>query len=248
MSSSTLKSQWLSSLQSQITDGLSASLLVRNIEHSHLATGRIICQELWPFIRELPDNISLVRNKLPLAQVRSERLELEPASKFLGQLADEERHFQGLYLKQCELAGLDSQILMADRDDATIPENALPLVHTMRHYCLSGSLSQGVEAIVAAELAASGFARVVLSSFERYFAAHEEEFGSEKIEQGLSWLRYHAKPNIRHAIWMKKMLATFEQAEQNEPSERSKNLPTPVNDILNALFRLWRCENGVNQI
>jgi hypothetical protein len=245
VSSSTLKSQWLSSLQSQISDGLDASLLVRNIEHSHLATGRIICQELWPFIKELPDNISLVRNKLPFAPFNSKHLELEPASKFLGQLADDERHFQGLYLKQCELAGLDTHILMADSDDATIPENALPLVQAMRHYCLNGSLSQGVEAIVAAELAASSFARVVLASFESYFAAHVEDFGIEKIEQGLSWLRYHAKPNIRHAIWMKKMLDAF---EQDEPAEPSKNLPAPVNDILNALFRLWRCENGVNQI
>lgn len=258
--STTLKSQWLSSLQFELSQALAQSLLVKEIDQAHLETGRTICEELWPFIRELPDNISHVRNKLlsdipnssppglPNTSKKSannsdskklalgeNKPALEPAGKFLGQLADEERLYQGLYLKQCRLAGLDPEVLLGP---IAVPPHAQPLVTAMRHWCREGSLREGIEAIVAAELAASGFARVVLDSFEGYFSANEACFGKEKVEEGLTWLRFHAKPNVRHAIWMKKML---DAVGESSPLDQSKNLPLPVSDIVNALSVLWRC-------
>lgn len=233
MSASTVKNQWLSSLQSQIAAALANSALVRDIDTAHISTGKTICQELWPFIRELPENISQVRSRLPA--------DLEPARKFLGQLADDERHYQGLYLKQCQLAGLKAEELL---ETTIIPEHSRPLVEAMRRYCSDGTVAQGVEAIVTAELAASSFARVVLASFESYFAENSATYGAENIEEGLRWLRFHAKPNIRHALWMKKMLDAF---DQENPADQSKNLPLAVTHVLDALFVLWRTSGDLVQ-
>jgi hypothetical protein len=238
------RSHWLSVFLKDLETGLRQSGWVEQVSLNEIAAGREICQELWPFIRELPANIVSVKNKLPA--------ELEAAGKFLNQLADEELHYQGLYLKQCELAGLAVDDL---KQSLEIPHAAERLILAMRRYCQDGTVLEGIQAVVAAELAATYFARLVLEAFEVYFARHKEKYGEENIEVGLTWLRLHAKTNMRHALWMKRMLDGVEGDADNstkvadsegnaesdgQAEEQSKKLPPAVEEVLNAVFELWR--------
>ena len=209
--------------------GLIQSSWLQQVKLDPIEGSQQICQELWPFIRELPVNIVSVKNKVPE--------DFDAATKLLNQLADDERHFQNLYLKQCQLAGLEPATL---QESLEIPYSAERLLKAMRHHCQTGSVLDGVQAVIAAELAATQFARMVLPVLEDYFAEHQALYGQHRINEGLSWLRLHAKNNTRHALWMRRMLDDLESLEEKHNALTSKNLPPTVDDILTAVFQLWR--------
>jgi hypothetical protein len=157
----------------------------------------------------------------------------------LGNLAHEERKYQGLYLQQCDLAGLSRQDLMTSERQPAAATTAL--LGAMNLACVEGDVVSGAQAIVAAELAAAHFARAARSAFERYFAQHSCQYPPGRIDQGLAWLRLHAKTNTRNAIWMNRMLAGLGQ--ENE----CPTLPSTVKQILHSIFWLWHVDQSIAQ-
>jgi hypothetical protein len=217
---------WIGQLNQALASGLANSQWLADVQKDQIGAGREICRELWPFIARLPDNIKCVKDKLPVT--------LEPAKLFLNILADEERSFQDLYIKQCELAGLSRQDLMTSARQPTAATSAL--LDAMSRACLDGDVVCGTQAIVAAELAAAQFSRSVKDAFELYFAQHSNEYKAEHVQEGLAWVRLHARTNIRHAIWMNRMLVAL------APQDQSPILPPTVRQILAPIFRLWRVD------
>jgi pyrroloquinoline quinone (PQQ) biosynthesis protein C len=192
-------------------------------ENKIFETGKSICLELWPFIRELPINIAFVRDAAPESE------NMQAARNLLSQLSDDERHYQQLFLKQCYFAGL------TEADLCTIdptPE-AAELCENMRKMCRESDYVDGVHAIVAAEFAATLYSRAALPIYERYFEKHTEKT-REELDEGLEWLRLHAKPHTRHALWMKRMLGDIEDSSGNE-------IPPAAELLLNSVLRLWHC-------
>jgi pyrroloquinoline quinone (PQQ) biosynthesis protein C len=180
---------------------------------------REVCKGLWPFIEGLPLNIAGVLGKVPPGS--------DAAARLLSQLADEERHYQQLYLKQCDLGGITAHELRT-----TLPSvGAAKLSSAMRRYCQDGSYAEGVYAIVSAELSATAYARCALPWFEEYFASNLSKFDASLVDEGLTWLRLHAQPNLRHAIWMRKMLGGLEESPDKNSSE-------PVEVVLSAIFEV----------
>ena len=215
--------RWVNEMNQALADGLADSQWLAAVEADQMAAGREICLDLWPFIHRLPDQIKIVQAKLPA--------DLDSAKLFLNSLADEERHYQELYLKQCDLAGLDRRILLSP--DFVTPNATASLTQAMERACQS-DVTEGVEAIVCAELAATHFARAAKTAFEQYFDQHAHLYQAQQVEEGLSWLRLHAKLNTRHALWMNRMLVAVSQDGE------SLTLPPAVKEILQAIFRLWR--------
>jgi len=215
---------WLPSLLKRIDWGCANSPLLTSLDDDSqaLETGRAICLDLWPFINNLPANISLVRDSLPE--------DMHAARNLLGQLADDERYYQQLFLSQCRLAGL------SDDDLANhIPSPATrELCSTLERYTRSGSYERGIYAILAAELAATAFARAAFPKYVDYFDRFADSYEAQTVKEGLNWLRLHAEPHTRHALWLKRMLADI-------PNAGRKEMPEPVEAFLNAVFRLWRC-------
>ena len=228
-----LTTLYLTRLNDKLVEGLETSLWVRNIAQSEIQTGRLICRELWPFIRTLPDNIAAVRGKLP---DQPGNKDLDAARKLLSQLADDERHYQKLFLYQCRLAGLSEEEVQASELPANFSTGVANLIGSMNRYCKHGTAEQGAWAIATAELGATQFARIVLVAFENYFADKSSVYGEPNIEEGLSWLRLHAKTNMRHALWMKRML------EALELPDNPNFLPVPVEEILANLFQVWKSQ------
>ena len=171
------ENHWLPLFLTRLEAGLQESSWLKQVKIDQLKASRAICQELWPFIKELPANIVSVKDKLP--------------------------------------EGFDA----ANKVD-------------------------GVQVVVAAELAATQFSRVVLEALEEYFALNSEKYSQECIDEGLSWLRLHAKTNTRHALWMRRMLDDIEpiepKIEQQNVYVPAKNLPATVDDVLTSVFELWR--------
>jgi len=222
--------RWVGEMNQALLEGLAASAWLAQVESDQMAAGRQICLDLWPFIKALPDNIKAVKDKLPES--------LEPAKLFLSNLADEERHYQELYLKQCQLAGLS-------REDLTTSENApspatQALLEAISQACAAADVVTGVQAIVAAELAATHFARAAKDAFEHYFSLHSAEYSSGEVDGGLAWLRLHAKTNTLHALWMNRMLVALHQDND------SLELPPTVEKILQAIFALWHVDQAFN--
>lgn len=185
--------------------------------------GSEICLSLWPFIRELPRNIALVRDSLPE--------NMDAGKKLFNQLADEELTYQQMYVKQCHLAGITDEQLKTD----ILNEASLHLCQVIRRWCESPNYKDGVLAVVTAELAATAYARQTLEIFEKYFLQdHADQYGKEEVEDGLEWLRHHSRPHTRHALWMRRMLDDIEVA----PGDK---LPPPAQTVLDALYRLWKC-------
>jgi pyrroloquinoline quinone (PQQ) biosynthesis protein C len=222
---------WVSEMNQALAEALPGSQWLVSVEADQLAAGRQICLDLWPFIRHLPEQIKAVKDKLPDS--------LEPAKLFLNSLADEERHYQELYIKQCQLAGIERTQLMAAKVEAT--QSIATLQKVMDQACFEGGVVEGVQAIVAAELAATYFARACRDAFEQYFAEHAADYAPSQIEEGLSWLRLHAKPNTRHALWMNRMLVALTEKHDD------KTLPPTVKKILKSIFSLWRVEKPVEE-
>jgi pyrroloquinoline quinone (PQQ) biosynthesis protein C len=215
---------WMPILLDRISWGCSTSPLFVNLadENKLLETGKTSCSELWPFIKELPNNIAYVRDKAPESNVAAKNL--------LGQLADDERHYQQLFIKQCHLAGL------TDEELATLNPNQATqdFCNAMNSMCQKSDFVNGVHAIVAAEFAATLFSRSALPSYETYFLKRASEYPPGRIEEGLAWLRLHAKTHTRHAIWMIRMLEDIEDSSGNE-------IPDAAELMLNCVFKLWQC-------
>lgn len=187
-------------------------------------TGREVCLSLWPFIRELPDNVSAIRHKTPA--------QMDAAVKLFSQLADEERIYQQLYLKQCKLAGITE-----DELENVVPSiGASMLSAVIKKHCFADSYEDGVLAIITAELAATAWARSAKPVFETYFANHAGAFDALSIEEGLSWLRLHAEPNLKHAKWLRKLLGDLPQ------SNGGTGLPPAVVEVLRALYAVLQVE------
>src|SRR5215813_14136257 len=108
------KGGWISQLLNELNERCEGSPLLARLSQDHLAleTGRWICQELWPFIQELPGNISAVRERLPVAS--------SAARSLLGQLADDNRHYQKLFVKQCRLVQITEAELTAHTPSSTM--------------------------------------------------------------------------------------------------------------------------------
>ena len=225
---------WILTMSSIMTDGLSRSAWLAGVNTDEMAQGQEICRVLWPFIQQLPANIQAVRDKFAKEHVSS--------ISFLDRLSDEELHYQNLYIDQCRLAGLDEADLQSALQ--TVPSPIVPLIKTTNHYCQQGSLLEGVQAIIAAEIAATQFSRNVLDIFEKYFSQHTQQYGTNAIENGLKWLRLHASPNTRQALSMKRMLniAEAESKALNDAQTNTlpNNLPVPVDAITQAVFTLWQ--------
>jgi len=127
------RDHWLPDFQAQLDLGLSHSGWVQQVRLDEIDGAQEICQELCPFIRELPANIVKVTDKLPA--------KLEAPRNFLNQLADQELHYQNLYLQQCQLVGLEPTVL---RQSLEIPHSSERLIASMRHYCEEGTALEGV--------------------------------------------------------------------------------------------------------
>src|SRR5690606_19398917 len=117
---------WMPILLDRIQWGCSTSPWFVNLadDNKISETGKAICLELWPFIRELPTNIAFVRDAVPE--------EMLAARNLLGQLSDDERHYQQLFVKQCYFAGCTEQELgMAEPTTAGAGE----ICQVMREMC-----------------------------------------------------------------------------------------------------------------
>ncbi len=217
------KSGWMPTLIERITIGCKTSPFSGGIQDATvIPLGSEICLSLWPFIRELPRNIALVRDSLPE--------NMDAGKKLFSQLADDELTYQQMYVKQCHLGGITDEQLKTD----ILNEASHHLCQVMRRWCESPNYKDGVLAVVTAELAATAYARQTLEIFEKYFADHAAEYSKEEVEDGLEWLRHHSRPHTRHALWMRRMLDDIEVA----PGDK---LPPPAETVLNALYRLWKC-------
>lgn len=184
-------------------------------------TGKSICLDLWPFIRDLPTNIAFVRDAVPE--------HMTAATNLLGQLSDDERHYQKLFVQQCYFAGVTEEELCT----VVASPDAAELCDAMKRMCRDSTYQDGVYAIVAAEFAATLYSRAALPSYEKYFQKHSGKT-QEEIDQGLEWLRLHAKTHTRHAIWMKRMLGDIEDAGSDE-------IPYAAELLLNHVLKLWKC-------
>jgi pyrroloquinoline quinone (PQQ) biosynthesis protein C len=217
---------WMPILLDRIQWGCSTSPWFVNLadESKIDEMGKRICLELWPFIRELPTNIAFVRDAIP------ENVEnLQAARNLLGQLSDDERHYQELFLKQCYFAGLTEEELCS----ATPTVEAEELCEAMRRMCRDSDYVDGVHAIVAAEFAATLYSRSALPIYENHFQ-NRPDHNKERTDVGLEWIRLHAKTHTRHAIWMTRMLGDIEDSSGND-------VPRAADLLLNCLLKLWQC-------
>jgi pyrroloquinoline quinone (PQQ) biosynthesis protein C len=212
---------WMPELLSRISVACSESPLLsqNNVANEVFEFGSKLCLELWPFIHELPQNVDSLRRRTPEDH--------HSAIKLFTQLADDERVYQQLYLRQCELGGLSSQ----DLQSAKPSRRAKRLAEMLQHYCARDSFENGVIALVTTELSATACARAALPLFESYFARHLSSYHPDSVESGLQWLRLHAKPNLRQALWLQKMLADLKLNE-------SKSLPKPADDVITSLAEI----------
>ncbi len=181
---------WLPALLKELNSGLNNSHLVTTLAEAHaLEQARQFCLDLWPFIKELPENIACVRSSLPK--------DMEDGQRLLAELADEENIYRSLFIQQCLLAGIAEKDLIEPNINP-IAENLKVL---MSKLCRSDDYTDGFLAIITAELAATQFARTIVPFYEQYFQKHAAAFESQQtIDNGMAWLRLHAKPQTRNAL------------------------------------------------
>ena len=216
--------RWMPLLLREINRACSNSplLAVRHDNAEAIEAGRRICLELWPFIEQLPENISAVRRMAPEG--------MEAGAKLLTELADDERIYQQLFIKQCNLAGLK----LTDLASSKVSASTQQLCDAMTVYCQSSDYYQGILAVITAELAATAFCRSALPLFEQYFAVHASSYNDAEIEEGLAWLKLHTKAQTKHALWLKRMLGEVE-------SHGEQQLPEPVETVLKAIMVFLHC-------
>ena len=212
---------WFPLLLKHLDTGLNNSRLIGCLQESKgLAKAKDFCLDLWPFVRELPDNIAKVRDGLPQ--------DMAPARSLLSQLADEESVYRSLFVKQCLLLGLTESDLEVSRDNSA----ANHLRYLMNAFCQSGDYHNGMLAIVTAELAAAAFARKVAPFYEEHFRKHSSSYRPEQIEEGLEWLRLHANPQTRNAFLLHRAVRALDRIE-------SQPIPYPIEEVLEAILCLW---------
>jgi pyrroloquinoline quinone (PQQ) biosynthesis protein C len=215
---------WMPELARRLNEACAESFVFSTVDlDERLPAGKKLCLELWPFICELPVNIQAVKEKMPATSSH-----LDGGHKLLSVLADEERLYQGLYLKQCVLAGVSENEVL----NTSASERAIRLASLMNSFCQASSYAEGVYAIVAAELAATAFARCALPWFEEYFRSNSLRFDASTIDEGLAWLRHHAKPHLRQAIWMRRMLEEIERDGAQNATRQTMEV------ILSAVFEI----------
>lgn len=220
-----LRASWMPILVEKVNWGCKTSRLLEGIyAEDAVAGGRNVCLTLWPLIKDLPVNIQSVRDSLPES--------MDSAYKLLSQLSDDERFYQRLYIKQCNLSGLTD--LELDNHQAIGPMKAL--CEAMRYYCRELTYKEGILAVVTAELAATAISRIALPVFERHFEGKGLSLDSDDVREGLEWLRLHARPQTRHALWLTRMLSDID-------CEEGQLLPEPAHVILSAFYRVWECPN-----
>jgi pyrroloquinoline quinone (PQQ) biosynthesis protein C len=214
---------WMPILLDRIQWGCSTSPWFVNLadEDKIQDTGKSICLDLWPFIRDLPTNIAFVRDAVPDDHAAAKNL--------LSQLSDDERHYQKLFVQQCYFAGVTEEELCT----AQPTEDSAELCEAMRELCRDSTYEDGVYAIVAAEFAATLYSRAALPSYDKYFQKYSGKT-KEEVDEGLEWLRLHAKTHTRHAIWMKKMLCDIENSSGDE-------IPPAAERLLAAVLKMWKC-------
>ncbi|PWT96790.1 MAG: hypothetical protein C5B53_08940 [Candidatus Melainabacteria bacterium] len=213
---------WFPLLLKRLDTGLNQSRLIAGLQESNwMEQARQFCLDLWPFIRELPENIAKVRDALPE--------EMLPARSLLSQLADEESVYRSSFIKQCLLFGLTER----DLEDPSTNSAANHLRYLMNAFCQSGDYHNGLLAIVTAELAAAAFARRVAPLYEEYFSKYSSSYRPEELEEGLEWLRLHANPQTRNAFLLHRAMRALDRIE-------SEPIPYPIEEVLEAIFSLWR--------
>jgi hypothetical protein len=179
------------------------------------------CLDLWPFVRELPENIAKVRDILPQ--------DMLSAHSLLSQLADEESVYRASFVRQCLLFGLTENSL----EETGANPAAINLRYLMNAFCQSGDYPNGILAIVTAELAAAAFARRVAPLYEEYFCKNASSYRPGEIEEGLKWLRLHANPQTRNAFLLHRAVRALNRVE-------SQPVPYPIEMVLEAVLALWR--------
>lgn len=222
------KDHWLPLLVEVFNSGCEQSQFIVDLraDRATIETGQELCLTLWPFISRLPANIKTVRANLPES--------MDYARKFLDQLSDDEGYYQGLYKQQCYLAGVDDRLLKSVKPGPATTN----LCDHIETFCTSEDFREGVLAIVTAELAATVFARHSLKFFESFFEKNPPETNNISLDvttdEGLAWLRLHAKPHTRHAIWMKRAVDCLEIHPPNK-------MPEQVEILVEAIYAFWRC-------
>ena len=221
---------WLVSLVNILNEGCLNSQFILDLKSggNTLDTGKELSLALWPFISRLPQNIKTVKHKIPPS--------FDYALKFFDQLSDDEGYYQGLYKKQCQLAGIEeSELGSACADLATQKLTVL-----LSKQCNDADYKEGIVAVVTAELAATVFARHSLDYFESHFESYPET-AAIAVEEGLAWLRLHAKPHTRHAIWMRRAVDSLELDPPNK-------IPSSVENLVAAIYAFWRCPEELSSL
>jgi hypothetical protein len=214
---------WLPLLLKRLDTGLSQSQILNSLkEATALDQAREFCLDLWPFIKDLPGNIALVKDALPEGD--------SAAHSLLTELVDEEYFYQSLFVKQCLLVGNSANDLEAPSTNPAAEE----LRRLMKELCCSADYADGVLAIITAELAATAVARKIAPFYEEYFRDKATSDTQKQVDEGMEWLRLHARPQTRNALLLNRAIATLEHAN-------SGSIPYSVEIMLDAIFRLWRC-------
>jgi pyrroloquinoline quinone (PQQ) biosynthesis protein C len=191
-------------------------------DENALTMAHDMCLELWPLVEELPVNIAHVFNAVPD--------ELEAAKKLFGDLADEERFYQRLFLNQCELFGIPLATLESHKPS----EAAIHVKRVVGEYCQSDNWENAVLAITTAELACTAFCRVAVELYEEYFSKQGDRFSEQQVTDGMEWIRLHARPQTRNALLLLRTLSQLTSAGQIQ-------LPEPSERVAKALLAVWQC-------
>jgi hypothetical protein len=214
---------WLPQLTEWLSWGCSTSVLLKNLENDvELQAARECCLDLWPFLKELPNNIAAIKDALPP--------NMQAASRLLNDLADEERYYQQLFLKQCKLSGLTPDRLQ--NYEGTEASKAVK--ELLSYQAQTDHFEDGLIRLTVVELAATAFSRAALPLFERYFTSNAAQYQRRQVDEGLEWLRVHVRPQTRNALLLLKTLGEIKYASQTD-------LPPAAANLLGALLDLWQC-------
>jgi len=213
--------RWMPHLATQVGWACKTSRFLDRAENA-LTRAQDICLELWPLVESLPVNISHVFHAVPD--------EMHAAKELFGDLADDERIYQGLFLNQCELVGIARETLKRHRPS----EAAINVKRVLSNYCQSDNWEDAVLAVSAVELACTGFCRVAVEQYEEYFSKQADSYSEQLVTSGLEWIRLHARPQTRNALLLLRTLSEISSATQSQ-------IPESAESALNALFALWQC-------
>jgi len=214
---------WLPDVLEHLAWGCSTSVILRNFGEKHgLSSAQAICLDLWPAVQELPQNIASVAKKVPENMVATGRL--------LQQFADEERFYQQLFLKQCELLRVSKSDLL----ECSRSKQAFNLQSNMNKFCNQNDYLDGVLSILTAELAATAFSRTAFPLCETFFIEHMANYESDIVEDGMQWLKLHAKNQTANALLLNRSLAEL-------PNAKCEVVPHTAQVVLKAILEIWRC-------